>query len=153
MPKQSPKKPQKKKKPTPLNICIGKNIKSARKKAGYTQEVFSELADQSVSSVSRLENGKSMVSVAQLYKISNIFDIFIGDFFIDLVDPVKYPQIQESVTVSPSARHQLYYIREDAESMPIVRDKELNMLIERLPEMDRQLLKDTLRRYIKGHNL
>ena len=61
---------------------IGTNIKKARLKAGYTQESLAEQIDVSSSVVSRLETGRTMVSVAKLQEIADVLDTFIGYFFI-----------------------------------------------------------------------
>lgn len=132
-----------------LYACIGLRIKEIRKDKGITQEKLAELFDKSLSSVSSLERGQSMISVAQLYYLSEVLGVFIGDFFVDLVDPVKYPEMQESVTISPSAKQHMHYIHESGEAIPLVRDKELDMIIERLSPEHRQFLKVTLRNYLK----
>lgn len=132
----------------PLYACIGSTIRRIREAKGLSQERLAELSGRSLKSENSMENGWSMVSVAQLYYLSEVLGVFIGDFFVDLVDPVKYPEIQESVTVSPSAKNSLHYIHEDGEAVPFVRDRELDMIIERLSPEHRKFLKATLRNYL-----
>lgn len=52
-----------------LNIEIGKQIKIAREKVGYTQEKFAEKIDRSVQYISDLERGKAGPSIQTLIRI------------------------------------------------------------------------------------
>lgn len=54
-----------------LNYEIGKRIKTARERAGYTQEKFAEIIDRSVQFISDLERGKFGPSIQTLIRISN----------------------------------------------------------------------------------
>ena len=62
---------------------VGKNIQEARKAAGMTQEALAEALDVSLSVISRVETGRTMVSVKRLMEIAQILNVFAGDFFIE----------------------------------------------------------------------
>ena len=53
-----------------MDNFIGSNIKEARIKAGFTQEKLAEKIEVSLSVISRLETGRTMVSVAKLMRIA-----------------------------------------------------------------------------------
>lgn len=58
-----------------INIEIGKHIKIAREKIGYTQEKFAEKIDRSVQYVSDLERGKVGPSIQTLINICNTLHV------------------------------------------------------------------------------
>lgn len=68
-----------------MNVKIGAEIKKVRLKNSLTQEELAELAELSLSCISRLETGKTMVSVEKLYRISKILNTTI-DSLIEEVD-------------------------------------------------------------------
>ena len=61
--------------------CIGKNIKTARKAAGYTQKQLADMLGIEKGRISRLETGQTMVVAILLYYISAALDTPINDFF------------------------------------------------------------------------
>lgn len=60
-----------------MNKTIGKEIKKARLKNSMTQEELAELVELSLSCISRLETGKTMVSVEKLYCIAKTLNTSI----------------------------------------------------------------------------
>lgn len=64
---------------------VGKRVKDARNEAGYSQEKLAELVGLSVTSISRLETGKQMVSLEKLIEIEEQLNIGIEAFLIDFV--------------------------------------------------------------------
>ena len=73
-----------------LYTIIGKNIRYYRKlyslnKKELTQEALAEIANVSTSLIGNLESKKTYqgISIYNLYKISNILEIPIENFFID----------------------------------------------------------------------
>ena len=62
---------------------IGLNVKKARLAAGMTQEDLAREAEISSSIVSRLETGRTMVSVERLAEFALILDVHIQDFFVE----------------------------------------------------------------------
>ena len=74
----------------PLDKHIGLRIKQLRAKKGYSLERVAEWLNISKQQVSRLELGKSRMSVVQLYQISRGLDMpiswFLGGFKDDEVE-------------------------------------------------------------------
>jgi transcriptional regulator with XRE-family HTH domain len=73
-----------------LYSIIGKNIRYYRKlyslnKKELTQETLAEIANVSTSLIGNLESKKTYqgISIYNLYKISNILEVPIENFFID----------------------------------------------------------------------
>lgn len=73
-----------------LYSVIGKNIRYYRKlyslnKKELTQEQLAEIANVSTSLIGNLESKKTYqgISIYNLYKISNILEVPIENFFID----------------------------------------------------------------------
>ena len=73
-----------------LYSIIGKNIRYYRKlyslnKREMTQETLAEIANVSTSLIGNLESKKTYqgISIYNLYKISNILEVSIENFFID----------------------------------------------------------------------
>ena len=60
-----------------MDNFIGSNIKNARIKAGFTQEKLAEKIDVSLSVISRLETGRTMVSVAKLIRIAQVLNCLL----------------------------------------------------------------------------
>ncbi len=60
-------------------MFIGRNVKKARKAAGMTQEDLAWTLDVSLSTISRLECGRTMVSIERLMEIAQILNVFAGD--------------------------------------------------------------------------
>lgn len=58
---------------------VGKRIKEARLKKGYTQNTLAEELDLSVAYLSRLEKGRSKVNLKRLNQICTILDISLGE--------------------------------------------------------------------------
>ena len=65
---------------------IGKQIKSIRQLKGLTQEELAEKTNLSLTSVSRLENEKSMVSIEKLWCIAQALDTDFGVILCDYIN-------------------------------------------------------------------
>ncbi len=65
------------------NIEIGKNLKSARIAAGYTQEEVAEKIDRSDRHIGQLETNRTLGSVDLLLELCNIYNITLNDIFSD----------------------------------------------------------------------
>ena len=61
---------------------LGKRFREIRKKLGYTQEKFAEIAGLEPQSISKIESGKNYPLLANLEKIANNLNIELSDFFI-----------------------------------------------------------------------
>lgn len=67
-----------------MNEKIGNRIRLARKRLQMTQEQLAEKMNISISAISRLENGNTMLSLENLIKLANALDIGIQDLLCDL---------------------------------------------------------------------
>ena len=150
-----------------MDNYIGTNIKNARIKAGYTQESLAEQVDVSLSVISRLETGRTMVSVAKLLQIAEVLNTFAGYFFIEpkyiarvnellgnessdqSPESNNYPEIEESVFLEAAQKNLTHYVTETAGGDQPVTDKELYQLIEQLPEKSKEFFKKTLLCYLE----
>lgn len=70
---------------TDIKEKIGKRIRDYRLLKGLTQENLAELADTSLSAISRLENGHLMVSVEKLIEIARVLDVTVDYLLIDFI--------------------------------------------------------------------
>ena len=64
-------------------INIGKNIKSFRRRCGFTQAYLAERLGISVQAVSKWENGTSMPDIMLLPEIARAFGVSIDELFSD----------------------------------------------------------------------
>lgn len=62
---------------------IGRRVRDARDKKGISQEKLAELVDLSLSSISRLETGRTMVSVEKLLRIADALNVGIDELLAD----------------------------------------------------------------------
>lgn len=60
---------------------FGRNIKAERVRKNITQEQFAEMIDMSLSYVSKLEQGLTTPTAFVLFKMSNILNIPMEEFF------------------------------------------------------------------------
>ena len=60
---------------------LGKNIKIERIRRDLTQEEFAELISMSISHVSKIEQGITQPTALVLYKMANVLNIQMEDFF------------------------------------------------------------------------
>ena len=72
-----------------MDNYIGRNIKLFRVKAGYTQEALARELNVSLSLISRLENGNTMVSIERMLEIAQILGVKPGDI---LNEPLSEPE-------------------------------------------------------------
>ena len=63
-------------------ILLGKRFREIRKKLGYTQEKFAEIAGIEPQSISKIESGKNFPLLSNLEKIANNLNIELKDFFV-----------------------------------------------------------------------
>ncbi len=64
-------------------IGLGKRIKALRRKKGWTQEKFAEIAKINDKEVSHIEAGKRNLTLITLIKISNAFDLLPYELLIE----------------------------------------------------------------------
>ena len=125
---------------------IGENIKKARIKAGYTQEKLAEKIDVSLSVISRLETGRTMVSVEKMLRIARVLNAPIASIFERSDGLADYPQDEEPV--SPESTHSSHLADCSADYTDPT-DEELYQLIHQLPDKAKQYFKNSLRCYLE----
>lgn len=64
---------------------IGRRVRDARTRRNISQEKLAELAGTSLTSISRLETGKSMVSLEKLTVLADVLDVGLEDLLQDLM--------------------------------------------------------------------
>lgn len=64
---------------------IGLRIRDARLDKGISQETLAELAETSLSCISRLETGKTMVSVEKLLQIADALNVGVDNLLQDYI--------------------------------------------------------------------
>ncbi len=67
---------------TELLQKIGKKIKSLREGKGITQQELAALCNFEKSNMSRIEAGRTNITVATLYTISNALEVKIEEMFL-----------------------------------------------------------------------
>ena len=100
-----------------INKKIGNRIQTSRLLSGLTQEQLAEKVGISLSCLSRLETGKTMVSIKKLNQISIALDIGIESLLCDLflydnatvTDPILL-EILNTLSRSPDSL-KLYTLR------------------------------------------
>lgn len=60
---------------------VGKRIKQLREKNNMTQEVFADKCGLDRTYITSLERGERNISIVNLEKISNAFNISLSEFF------------------------------------------------------------------------
>jgi len=63
-----------------LLFKLGHKIKYERSKKNITQQYLAELADLSIQAINAIETGKSDVKFTNLYAISQVLGLNLGDF-------------------------------------------------------------------------
>lgn len=71
---------------------IGQQVKIRRKMANLTQEGLAEKAKVSTATISRMETGRQMVSVARLVEIAGAMNSQVGPLFVDFDCKIKSEQ-------------------------------------------------------------
>lgn len=67
---------------------IGRRVRDARERKNISQEKLAERAGTSLTSISRLETGKSMVSLKKLTVIAEVLDVGLEELLQDLFTKV-----------------------------------------------------------------
>lgn len=94
---------------------IGSQIRRCRTVCGLSQERLGEKVNVSLTTISRLENGRQMVSVAKLVKISEVLQIEASSLFsdFDFSNPSKKVNVDsqiESILTNCSTREKMYIL-------------------------------------------
>lgn len=64
-----------------LYIFVGKRIKEIREVKGITQQELSDLCNFEKSNMSRIEAGRTNLTLKSLFVICNALDVTINEFF------------------------------------------------------------------------
>lgn len=70
----------------PVDVHVGKRIKTRRLVRGWTQDELAHAVDLSFQQVQKYERGSNRVSAGRLYELSKALDVPIQYFFDDYVD-------------------------------------------------------------------
>lgn len=74
---------------TPSNCpAIGPTLKHLRKQRGYSLAQLADAAGLSEATLSRIENGRTLVSAPHLYQLAQILDADISSFFVSDARPM-----------------------------------------------------------------
>lgn len=64
---------------------VGRRVRDARMRKNISQEKLAELAGTSLTSISRLETGKSMVSLEKLALLAEVLDVGLEELLQDFM--------------------------------------------------------------------
>lgn len=70
----------------PVDVHVGKRIKTRRLVRGWTQDELAKAVDLSFQQVQKYERGSNRVSAGRLYELSKALNVPIQYFFDDYVD-------------------------------------------------------------------
>ena len=144
-----------------MNDYIGNNIKKARIRAGFTQEKLAEQVNVSLSVISRLETGRTMVSVAKLIKIADALGTFAGYFFMEpeFADCINGLTSEDELTDHICDINEASFLQASEQNITpkptassdpkSVESSELYQLIEQLPDKGREFFKKSLLSYLE----
>ncbi len=143
-----------------MDNYIGMNIKKARIRAGFTQESLAEQVDVSLSVISRLETGRTMVSVSKLIQIAEVLGTFAGYFFMEptFAECINTLSLEDHTTDSIceideaafcyAAKHNISPKITTPSDHQTVASTELYQLIEQLPDKGKEFFKKALLSYL-----
>ena len=129
-----------------MDKYIGENIKRARISAGYTQEKLAEKIDVSLSAISRLETGRTMISLKKLLRIAHVLNtspasiLEYHEYSGNCADTGEYHS-QSHANVPCMSESSPNYTKST--------DEELYQLIQQLPDKAKHYFKNSLRCYLE----
>ncbi|WP_396583358.1 helix-turn-helix transcriptional regulator [Lactobacillus delbrueckii] len=112
-----------------LSAYIGKQIKSLREKKGWTTQDLADKLHTSRVTVTRYETGARKANQDMLYKMSELFNVSIDDFF-----PPRDNEKQRSETVEQALSHVMSF-----DGKPVT-------------DHDRAILQQIAEAYLKGRD-
>lgn len=112
-----------------LSAYIGKQIKSFREKKGWTTQDLADRLHTSRVTVTRYETGARKANQDMLYKMSELFNVSIDDFF-----PPRDNKKQRSETVEQALSHVMSF-----DGKPVT-------------DHDRAILQQIAEAYLKGRD-
>lgn len=129
-----------------MDKYIGENIKRARISAGYTQEKLAEKIDVSLSVISRLETGRTMVSLEKLLRIIHVLNTSAASILEHHEDPDNCAGTKEYCS---QAHANVPHMSEASPIYAKSTDEELYQLIQQLPDKAKHYFKNSLRCYLE----
>lgn len=144
-----------------MDNYIGMNIKRARIRAGYTQESLAEQVDVSLSVISRLETGRTMVSVSKLIQIADVLGTFAGYFLMEpeFAACINSLSSEDSPIDTISEIDETAFLRASEQNLSpkstitsdnqAMESAELYQLIEQLPYKGKEFFKKSLLSYLE----
>jgi transcriptional regulator with XRE-family HTH domain len=90
---------------------LGKRIREIRKIKGLTQEELGEKANLNYKFVGELERGKVNVSLDSLVRISKALEIYIGDLFRKVEEPILKIAVKEKSPFTKFSSQDLQLIK------------------------------------------
>lgn len=112
-----------------LSAYIGKQIKNFREKKGWTTQDLADRLHTSRVTVTRYETGARKANQDMLYKMSELFNVSIDDFF-----PPRDNEKQRSETVEQALSHVMSF-----DGKPVT-------------DHDRAILQQIAEAYLKGRD-
>lgn len=77
---------------------LGKRIKEARVRSGFTQEELAEKASLSVTHLSNVENGTTHISLTALVELANVMGFTVDDLLCDSIVHARV-QIERDISL------------------------------------------------------
>jgi transcriptional regulator with XRE-family HTH domain len=74
--------------PSPVDIAVGKNIRTLRLAAGITQEKLAKAVGVSYQQLQKLETGSNRVTAGRLVQLADALGLHPADFFMNMSDEV-----------------------------------------------------------------
>jgi transcriptional regulator with XRE-family HTH domain len=81
------------KKPDPIDIHVGKRLRTLRKILGISQEKLAEQVNLTFQQVQKYERGMNRVSASRLYNFAKILDVPVSYFFRDMGKEIEYADL------------------------------------------------------------
>ena len=95
---------------------LGRKIRDLRTRNGKSQEELGKFLDKSHAAVSDIERGKSEMSVSDLTKISQFFEVSVESFLntnIYLLNPMSFSHSRAEIGISNEDRLKMLRAREE----------------------------------------
>lgn len=71
-----------------IEKSVGKTAKALRRNAGYSQEYIGEYLGLTFQQIQKYEAGTNRMGPSVLYRLANLYDVSVNDFFVGLKKPV-----------------------------------------------------------------
>ncbi len=82
----------KKKSPHPVDVHVGRGVRSRRVLCGMTQSVLAEQIGLTFQQLQKYESGANRISASRLWEIAQILDVPVASFFDGIEPETSSPQ-------------------------------------------------------------